>query len=108
MLAFYTALATLASMGQQIHTYMSWTTIKLDQFDYVRANVGNPELSVAGPSVGIDIALFYVREYCPFSAVGPRLISPSEYYCYNVEAILVVSWYVSSQHTPQITRSHSH
>lgn len=48
-------------MLQQLHTYLRWSSIKLAQFDYVRANVGNPELSVAGPSVGIDIVLFYIR-----------------------------------------------
>lgn len=67
MLAFYTALATLASMGQQLHTYLRWTSIKLAQYDYVRANLGNPELSVAGPSVGVDIVLFYIRElFCDY------------------------------------------
>ncbi|KAJ4387197.1 hypothetical protein N0V93_007786 [Gnomoniopsis smithogilvyi] len=75
MLAFYTSLATLASMAQQLHTYLRWTSIKLAQYDYVRANLGNPELSVAGPSVGVDIVLFYIQ-----------------FYCYNAEAILVVAW----------------
>lgn len=61
LLAFLTSLSTLASMSQQLHTYLRWSSIKLAQFNYVRANAGNPELSVAGPSVGIDIAFFYIR-----------------------------------------------
>jgi len=61
MLAFYTGLSAAASMAQQIHTYLRWTSIKLEQFDYVRENLGNPELSIAGPSVGIDVVLFYIR-----------------------------------------------
>ncbi|KAJ4425151.1 hypothetical protein N0V82_000206 [Gnomoniopsis sp. IMI 355080] len=75
MLAFYTSLASLASMAQQLHTYLRWTSIKLAQYDYVRANLGNPELSIAGPSVGVDLVLFYIQ-----------------FYCYNAEAILVVAW----------------
>lgn len=62
MLAFYTGLSTLASVAQQIHTYLRWTSIKLEQFDYVRENLGNPELSIAGPSVGIDLIFFYIRK----------------------------------------------
>lgn len=63
LLAFYTGLSTLASMAQQLHSYLRWTSIKLEQFDYVRSNLGNPELSVAGPSVGIDIIFFYIRTH---------------------------------------------
>lgn len=85
-------------MAQQLHTYLRWTSIKLQQYDYVRANIGNPELSVAGPSVGVDIVLFYIREHSPAALAGPRLTAPSEFYCYNAETILTVSWYVSSQH----------
>lgn len=73
--AFFTSLSTIASMAQQLHTYLRWTSIKLDQFDYVSTRAGNPELSVAGASEGIDLVLFYIQ-----------------YYCYNVESILVVSW----------------
>lgn len=61
LLAFFTSLSTLASMAQQLHTYLRWTSIKLAQFDYVKAHIGDPELSVAGPSVGIDIVFFYIR-----------------------------------------------
>lgn len=61
MLAFFTSLSTLASLAQQLHTYLRWTSIKIEQYDYVKANLGNPELSVAGPSVGVDIVLFYIR-----------------------------------------------
>lgn len=57
-------------MGQQLHTYLRWTTIKLEQFDYVRANADNPELSIAGASVGIDIVFFYIRQF--HLALGPR------------------------------------
>lgn len=50
-------------MSQQLHTYLWWSDIKLAQFDYVKANIGNPELSIAGPSVGLDLVLFYIRRF---------------------------------------------
>lgn len=81
-------------MAQQLHTYLRWSSIKLAQFDYVRANAGNPELSVAGPSVGIDIAFFYIRRFPQLFVAWAVTNCLAEYYCYNVEAILVVSWYV--------------
>lgn len=97
LLAFFTSLSTLVNMAQQLHTYLRWTSIKLAQSDYVKANIGNPEMSVAGPSVGVDLILFYIRtplhaqgrcsSYC--SGLSDKSI---EYYCYNVEAILVLSW----------------
>lgn len=49
-------------MAQQLHTYLRWTSIKLEQSDYVKANADNPELSIAGASVGLDLVLFYIRE----------------------------------------------
>lgn len=83
-------------MGQQLHTYPRWTSIKLAQADHVRDNIANPELSIAGPSVGIDLIFFYIREflellYCLYLTVADHL---TEFYCYNVMAILVVSWCV--------------
>ncbi|ROV94380.1 hypothetical protein VPNG_09375 [Cytospora leucostoma] len=65
----------MASMAQQLHTYIWWTSNTLEQFNNLRMNIGNPELSVAGPSVGVDLVLFYIQ-----------------WYCYNVESILVISW----------------
>lgn len=62
MLAFFTSLSTLASMAQQLHTYIKWSSIKLAQSDYVKANFSNPELSIAGASVGVDLILFYIRK----------------------------------------------
>lgn len=65
LLAFFTSLSTAASMAQQLHTCFRWTTIQLEQFDYVKINIENPELSIAGASVGLDLVLFYIREYSP-------------------------------------------
>lgn len=56
-------------MAQQLHTYLRWTSIQLEQSDYVKANIDNPELSIAGASVGVDLVLFYIREF--FSLASP-------------------------------------
>ncbi|KAF3767427.1 hypothetical protein M406DRAFT_239760, partial [Cryphonectria parasitica EP155] len=82
LVAFFTSLSALVSMSQQLHTYLRWASIKAAQSEYVKANLGNPELSVAGPSVGVDLTLFYIQ-----------------YYCYNVEALLVLVWSYQLAHS---------
>lgn len=109
LLAFFTSLSTLASMAQQLHTYLRWTSIQLEQFDYVKANIDNPELSIAGASVGVDLVLFYIREFSP-AALPSHSDSFAdwavEFYCYNAESILVASWYVVR--TPDVSESLRH
>lgn len=61
LLAVFTTLGTLASIAQQIHTIVRWRDIKLEQYANAVANVGKPELAVAGFSTGADLALFYIR-----------------------------------------------
>lgn len=43
--AFFTSLSTLASMAQQLHTYLRWTSTVLEQFDHVKLSIGNSELA---------------------------------------------------------------
>jgi len=64
-----------ASIIQQIHTIASWNDIKTDQWENVKANVGNPELNITGASTGLDLAVFYIQ-----------------YYTYNVESMLILFW----------------
>ncbi|KAK4226167.1 hypothetical protein QBC38DRAFT_235604 [Podospora fimiseda] len=77
LLQAFMTLHTLASITQQIHTIVNWNDIKTSQWENVRDNVGNPELSITGASTGLDLPLFYIQ-----------------YYCYNVESMLVVCWAV--------------
>lgn len=101
LLAFFTSLSTAASMAQQLHTCFRWTTIQLEQFDYVKANIENPELSIAGASFGLDLVLFYIRGYSPSCIDLQRKIAlltrAVEFYSYNVESILVASWCVATR-----------
>ncbi|KAI1128474.1 hypothetical protein F5Y10DRAFT_240457 [Nemania abortiva] len=75
LLAYSTFISTTASIAQQLHTIIRWDEVKTEQFYYVQDHIGSPELATAGPSYGLDLVLYYIQ-----------------YYCYNVEGILTVSW----------------
>ncbi|KAL2266933.1 hypothetical protein VTJ83DRAFT_4210 [Remersonia thermophila] len=77
MLGTFVTLHTLASVIQQIHTIARWREIKIEQWENVVQNVGNPELNITGASTGLDLVLFYIQ-----------------YYSYNVESMLVLFWAV--------------
>ncbi|EXF75840.1 hypothetical protein CFIO01_07875 [Colletotrichum fioriniae PJ7] len=78
LVSYFTGLSTAASVAQQIHTIVRWRDIKLAQFKHSNANVGNPELAIAGQSTGLDLVLFYIQ-----------------FYSYNVEAALTFFWAVA-------------
>ncbi|WYZ45328.1 hypothetical protein EsH8_VIII_000644 [Colletotrichum jinshuiense] len=78
LVSYFTGLSTAASVCQQIHTIVRWKDIKLEQFRHSTANVGNPELAIAGQSTGLDLVLFYIQ-----------------FYSYNVEAVLTFFWAVA-------------
>ncbi|KAK4196310.1 hypothetical protein QBC40DRAFT_309997 [Triangularia verruculosa] len=89
MLGSFMLLHTFASIIQQIHTIIWWNDIKTAQWQNVVKNVGNPELNITGASTGLDLVLFYIQ-----------------YYCYNVESLLIVFWAVelaNSIFQPRIT-----
>ncbi|KAK4172978.1 hypothetical protein QBC36DRAFT_381363 [Triangularia setosa] len=77
MLGSFMVLHTFTSIIQQIHTIAWWNDIKTAQWQNVVENVGNPELNITGASTGLDLVLFYIQ-----------------YYCYNVESLLIVFWAV--------------
>jgi hypothetical protein len=60
-LAFFTTLSTLCSIIQQIHDMVFWIDIRNEQFANMKANPGSPVLVLANGSVGMDLALFYIR-----------------------------------------------
>ncbi|KAF6814149.1 glycoside hydrolase [Colletotrichum sojae] len=78
LVSYFTGLSTAASVAQQFHTIVRWKDIKLEQFQHSSANVGNPELAIAGQSTGLDLALFYIQ-----------------FYSYNAEAALAFFWSVA-------------
>ncbi|OLN87884.1 hypothetical protein CCHL11_00490 [Colletotrichum chlorophyti] len=78
LMSYFTALSTAASIAQQLHTLVRWRDIKFAQFRHSVANVGNPELAIAGQSVGFDLVLFYIQ-----------------FYGYNVVAALTFCWAIA-------------
>ncbi|KAI4600421.1 hypothetical protein KJ359_000776 [Pestalotiopsis sp. 9143b] len=52
-----------------------WNDVKTEQWRHIRDNVGSVEIQIAGPSVGLDLVLFYIQ-----------------YFSYNVEALLTLFW----------------
>ncbi|KAI1501822.1 hypothetical protein F5X99DRAFT_418251 [Biscogniauxia marginata] len=75
LLSYFTFLSTAASIAQQVHTIVWWRDVKIEQYEHAIINLGSPEIAIAGPSVGVDLVLFYIQ-----------------FYSYNVEAMLVFFW----------------
>ncbi|KAI0602460.1 hypothetical protein F4775DRAFT_537336 [Biscogniauxia sp. FL1348] len=75
LLSYFTCLSTAASIAQQIHTIVWWRDVKIEQYEHSIMNLGRPEIAIAGPSVGVDLVLFYIQ-----------------FYSYNVESMLVFFW----------------
>ncbi|KAK9417536.1 hypothetical protein SUNI508_08687 [Seiridium unicorne] len=75
LMAYFTFLSTMASIIQQLHTMIWWTDVKTAQWEHLKTNVGSVEVAIAGPSVGLDLVLFY-----------------TQYFAYNVEALLTLCW----------------
>lgn len=94
MLGSFMVLHTFTSIIQQIHTITWWNDIKTAQWQNVVANVGNPELNITGASTGLDLVLFYIRGLLCGRLPGAHTDGCTEYYCYNVESLLVVFWAV--------------
>jgi hypothetical protein len=94
-LSYFTGLSSLASVAQQIHTIARWRDIKTEQYYHSVTNVGNPELAVAGPSTGLDLVLFYIRECGRLHILDCTMLTFGiEFYSYGVESLLVLFWFV--------------
>jgi hypothetical protein len=61
LLAYFTFLSTVTSIIQQLHTMIWWNDVKTEQWENLRAHAGSVEIAIAGPSVGLDLVLFYIR-----------------------------------------------
>ncbi|KAI1798536.1 hypothetical protein F4811DRAFT_198669 [Daldinia bambusicola] len=82
LLSYITLLGTIASITQQFHTFIWWRDVKVEQYKYAVTHLGSPEIAIAGPSVGLDLVLFYIQ-----------------YYTYNVEAMLTLFWAIELSRT---------
>ncbi|QSZ36485.1 hypothetical protein DSL72_006365 [Monilinia vaccinii-corymbosi] len=95
-LAKFSALSTAGSIAQQIHYNREWLIIKHD--DYMRAveALDTPDLGrFAAVSNTLDLIFFTIRELAFKSCWPWRLFnSHSEFYSYNVMALMVLFWAV--------------
>ncbi|KAI1480704.1 hypothetical protein F4774DRAFT_424662 [Daldinia eschscholtzii] len=82
LLSYITLLGTASSIIQQFHTFIWWRDVKVEQYAYAVTHLGSPEVAIAGPSVGLDLVLFYIQ-----------------YYTYNVEAMLTLFWAIELTRT---------
>ncbi|KAI1410994.1 hypothetical protein F5Y13DRAFT_201747 [Hypoxylon sp. FL1857] len=100
LLSYSTLLGTVASIIQQFHTFVWWRDVKIEQYEYTAKHLGSPEIAIAGPSVGLDLVLFYIRKSeNTFAYINVLLTIVSEYYTYNVEAMLTLFWAIALTHT---------
>ncbi|KAK6827974.1 hypothetical protein PG990_009605 [Apiospora arundinis] len=74
-ISYFTLLSTTCSIIQQFHDYIFWEDVVTAQFNYKNEHVGNPQLTLANGSLGVDLVLFYIQ-----------------FYCYTVEATFVLFW----------------
>ncbi|KAI1374872.1 hypothetical protein F4677DRAFT_425259 [Hypoxylon crocopeplum] len=82
LLSYFTLLGTVSSIVQQFHTIVWWRDVKTEQYEHTLAHLDSPEIAIAGPSVGLDLVLFYIQ-----------------YYTYNVEAMLTLFWAIALTYT---------
>lgn len=73
LFAYVPALATCASIAQQLHTIVRWRDIKIAQHHHTVKHLREPELAVTGASVGVDLVLFYIRTASAFEALPEAL-----------------------------------
>ncbi|OTA57962.1 hypothetical protein K449DRAFT_374214 [Hypoxylon sp. EC38] len=100
LLSYSTLLGTVASIIQQFHTFIWWRDVKIEQYEYIAKHLGSPEIAIAGPSVGLDLVLFYIRKSQKAqTAIHSSLTMVLEYYTYNVEAMLTLFWAIALTHT---------
>ncbi|KAI6081507.1 hypothetical protein F4821DRAFT_273083 [Hypoxylon rubiginosum] len=85
LLSYLSLLGTITSIVQQFHTIVWWRDVKIEQYEHTITHLGSPEIAIAGPSVGLDLVLFYIRKL--------------EYYTYNAEAMLTLFWAIALTRT---------
>ncbi|KAH6640081.1 hypothetical protein BKA67DRAFT_596317 [Truncatella angustata] len=75
LLAYFALISNTGSIVQQSHDITYYRDIVTEQFHRKTTFLQNPELAIANGSYGLDLALYYIQ-----------------YYCYSVEAMLVMFW----------------
>ncbi|KAI1762560.1 hypothetical protein GGR53DRAFT_414928 [Hypoxylon sp. FL1150] len=82
LLSYLSLLGTVTSIIQQFHTIIWWKDVKIAQYEHTITHLGSPEIAIAGPSIGLDLVLFYIQNYT-----------------YNAEAMLTLFWAIALTRT---------
>lgn len=62
-ISYFVVLSIVASLIQQLHDYSHYRDVVVAQFEHKKLNPSDPELTLANSSIGLDLALFYIRAY---------------------------------------------
>lgn len=62
-IAYFTLLSTLASLIQQVHLVAFYRDVTFTQFEQKSANPDSPDHNISNGSVGMDLVLYYIREF---------------------------------------------
>ncbi|KAI1634468.1 hypothetical protein F4809DRAFT_665429 [Biscogniauxia mediterranea] len=74
-IAYFTLLSTAASIVSQFHDFALYEDVMTAQWRYARAHPDSPEIKVSNGAIGLDLGLWYFRQYT-----------------YSVESLFVVFW----------------
>ena len=99
LLAAFISISTAASVSQQIDYAINWRKIKEREFEESMMKPDDP-LQLANV-YGNQAIFFWIRTFFPSSfchTTSELMTSRAEYYCYNVDALLLFFWYVMFRH----------
>ncbi|KAI1502033.1 hypothetical protein F5X99DRAFT_380385 [Biscogniauxia marginata] len=74
-IAYFTFLSTATCIVSQFHDFVLYEDVTRAQWRYARANPDSPEIKVSNGAIGLDLGLWYFRQYA-----------------YSVESMFVLFW----------------
>lgn len=66
-ISYFTCLATVSSIVQQLYDYILWQDIMIEQFYYGKQHAHDAETQYQRGIMGLKLALSYIRTWVPFS-----------------------------------------
>lgn len=76
MLSYFATVSIAASLVQQTHDIVRYTSVVKEQFENRKLHPGNPEIAIANGSVGISLALYYIRQFALFPPTPKQEMQP--------------------------------
>lgn len=69
-ISYFTLLATVSSLVQQLYDYILWVDIMTWQFWFGKDNSDDAEVQYQNEIFGLKLALSYIRELLPVLQIG--------------------------------------